>query len=153
MSKVPASKVAGLIAKATPVYHIYVVSCDANGGKYVSVRKNISSTALLNLLVVGSRDANFNQPIHDSIRQYGRNKHVVRLVGSYTSKTEAQVIAAKMIEDNAVKAKALNGTRPKAGASETFVWYSPEDSKAAVKANAKKTRTAKKPVTTTQVSA
>jgi hypothetical protein len=153
MAKLTASKVASLrssTALATPVFHVYVVENTTDGGRYVSVRKNISATAFWSLLCVGARDPNFDQPIHNSIRVMGDQNsyledshHKITRVATYTSKTEAQVVAAKMIENNAMKARAYNATRPSAGASADFEWKSETESAAMVKAAKAKTRARK----------
>jgi len=145
------------------VYHVYVVTNTKTGGKYVSVRKNISKNAFWSLICVGARNENFDQPIHQSVREMGDENsyledshHTITLVQTFRKKVDAQELAGKMIEQNAVKAIALNATRPAAGASETFTWFSPETTEQVVKAKAKARRAAKaraKVSTTEQVAA
>jgi hypothetical protein len=138
-----------------PVYNIFVMentktSGPYAGGRYVSVRKNLSIKAFWRIMCAGARDYNFDQPIHYSMRKDGDNAHSVRLIGTYTSKTEAQVIAAKMIESNARKDRALNAARPKAGAAPKteFVWEPEAETTARLRAERKaKTVTSKQPET------
>jgi hypothetical protein len=147
MSKLPAT---ASIALNVNVYHVYVVTNTKTGGKYVSVRKNISATAFWNLLRVGARDRNFNQPIHESIRdmhdenrKLDESHHTIRCIATYTSKKEARVHATNLIQNNAWKARALNAARPAADPEVEFYWKSEEETLAelaAAKKVAKRTK-------------
>jgi hypothetical protein len=120
---------------STVVYHVYVIQNTKTGGKHVSVRKNITINALWSLIKAGSRDPNFNTPIHMAVREAGDQQSsledssfTIRRVKTFTSKVEAQELAAKLIENHAFAAEALNAARPAVGASEDFQWLSEEKS-------------------------
>jgi hypothetical protein len=140
------------------VYHVYVIENTKTGGKHVSVRKNITVSAFWSLLKAGSRDQNFNTPIHMAIREaQDQNSTLedssfsIRRVVTYTSKVEAQEFAAKLIESHAHKAKAYNAQRPAAGSSPDFKWASEEESARIIAELAKAERLAKKQAKTKTV--
>lgn len=152
MSKIPASQLANRNL-SKPVFHVYVVENTTDGGRYVSVRKNISATAFWNLLCSGARDPNFDQPIHNSIRKMRDemryledSHHKITRVDTFTTKVEAQKVAAQMIENNANKARAYNATRPSVGATEGWRWYSEAEVKDAKKMARKVSKPASKTV-------
>ena len=151
MAKLSANAAAARLASkraVTPVFNIYVIENTKTGGKYVTVRQNISGEAFLRIVTNGSRATygNGTEPIIWSFQKYGPEAHTIRRVGQYTSKTEARIIAAKMIENVALKGLSLNGGRARAGASETFVWLSEAETKARAKTTTKKS-VKKQPVT------
>jgi hypothetical protein len=139
----------GTKAFVKPVFHLYVIECVKTGGKYVTVRQNMSGEAFMRIVEADSHDDAQRIPLLWSVRKYGINAHEIRRVASYTSKMEARVVMARMIESIALNGISLNGNRPKAGASETFTWLPEAEAKKAIAARlAKKAapKKAKKPM-------
>jgi hypothetical protein len=108
------------------VYNVFIVKCVETGAKYVSVR-NCSAAKLRSMLIAGSKDPNFNTPIHMSFRKHGEANHVITRHSSWTTRQEANATKSGLIEANAKKGFALNAARPVEGATVDFVWVKKDE--------------------------
>ena len=120
---------AGSKAYVEPVFHLYVIENTKIGAKYVTVRQNLSGEAFLRIVEADSHDDAQRIPLLWSVRKFGINCHSISRVASYTDKTEARTVMAKMIEKLAEAGLSLNAGRPKVGASSGFYWLPEAEAK------------------------
>ena len=127
-----------------PVFYLYVIENVKTGWKYVTVRQNMSGEAFMRIVAADAFDDAQRIPLLWSVRKFGINAHEIKRIAAYTTREEARVVMAKMIEGYAVKEMSLNGGRPRIGASADFYWKSEKEIAAENRVKSTSTKTAKK---------
>ena len=132
MSKLTSAQLTAYLNKGDfvkPVFHLYVIECAKTGGKYYTVRQNMSGEAFMRIVAMTVNNDADRSPLAWSVRRYGFNSHEIKRIATYTDKSEARIFAAGLIEKIASKGLSLNGGRARVGASDNWNWYSENEAK------------------------